>query len=192
MVESPDDPLQRAREGDPKALEALLHRYEARLTEIAQRSLGFDLRARLHVSDVVQSAAADIVRDIRTFRGDDEPAFLAWATRILENKVRGKGRYFTTLRRSAPEQSLDALDETPANEQRTPSSEVGRGEEMARVAAVIQRLPDDYRVALLLRAVDGKSAREIGEQLGRTEQATRMLLHRARAALAAELAKDES
>ena len=113
------------------------------------------------------------------------------AARILENMVRGKGRYFGARRRDAPEEPLDAMESTPPSPDRTPSSEVGRAEELERVSQAIQQLPDDYRAALLLRAVDGRSAREIGEQLGRSEKAVRMLLHRARAALAAVLSRDE-
>lgn len=186
-----ENEFRRARAGDTDAIDALLHRYEERLSVMAQRSLGRELRARLHVSDIVQSAAIDIVRDIESFRGEDERSFLAWAARILENKVRGKGRYFGARRRDADVQALEELEATPPAAVRTPSSEVGGAEEMERVAAAMQRLPDDYRTALLLRGVDGMSAREIGEKLERSEQATRMLIHRARAALAAELARTD-
>ncbi len=187
----PEDGLRRAREGDSDALEELLFRHEQQLTRIAERGLGRDLKARMHVSDIVQSAAVDIVRDIGSFRGDDEDAFLAWAARIVQNKIRGKGRYFTAHQRQQREQSLETMEVTPAGPDRTPSSEARGAELQQRVAVALRELPDDYRRALLLRSVENLSAREIGDLLGRTEHATRMLLHRARAALAAQLAEHD-
>jgi len=140
------------------------------------------------VSDVIQSVCADVVRDIHAFRGDDGKSFLAWISRILDNKIRAKGRYFSARRRQAIVEALTDDDSPLATWQsRTPSQELCRQETFNQFVAALQNLPDDYRDALLLRGVEDKSAREIGLVLGRTEQATRMLLSRARAALSLEI-----
>jgi RNA polymerase sigma-70 factor (ECF subfamily) len=56
---------------------------------------------------------------------------------------------------------------------------VGRAEETRRLQRAIGRLSDDRRQVIVLRFVDGLTAREIGAVLGRSEGAVRVLQHRA-------------
>jgi RNA polymerase sigma-70 factor (ECF subfamily) len=53
--------------------------------------------------------------------------------------------------------------------------------------SAIDRLPDRYRVVFVLRDVDGLDAAEAADCLGLTAEAVRTRLHRARAALRADL-----
>jgi RNA polymerase sigma-70 factor (ECF subfamily) len=64
---------------------------------------------------------------------------------------------------------------------------VARAEERRRLRAAIGTLPLDRRQVVLLRFVDGLSAREIGLILDRSEGAVRVLLHRALRDLAARI-----
>jgi RNA polymerase sigma-70 factor (ECF subfamily) len=52
-------------------------------------------------------------------------------------------------------------------------------EELAQVLEAVQRLPDDRREALIMRFALGMDNREIARALGRTDGATKVLLHRA-------------
>jgi RNA polymerase sigma-70 factor, ECF subfamily len=52
-------------------------------------------------------------------------------------------------------------------------------EELAQVLDAVQRLPDDRREALIMRFALGMDNREIARALGRTDGATKVLLHRA-------------
>jgi RNA polymerase sigma-70 factor (ECF subfamily) len=52
-------------------------------------------------------------------------------------------------------------------------------EELAEVLEAVQRLPDDRREALIMRFALGMDNREIARALGRTDGATKVLLHRA-------------
>ena len=52
-------------------------------------------------------------------------------------------------------------------------------EELQEVLAAVQRLPDDRREALIMRFALGMDNREIARALGRTDGATKVLLHRA-------------
>ena len=63
-----------------------------------------------------------------------------------------------------------------------------RAEDLVLVSRALEDLGEDYRQVIILRLVEGRTHKEVGELLGRTEAATRMLLSRARAALA--LARD--
>ena len=52
-------------------------------------------------------------------------------------------------------------------------------DELSRVLAGVQLLPDDRREALIMRFALGMDNREIARALGRTDGATKVLLHRA-------------
>ena len=52
-------------------------------------------------------------------------------------------------------------------------------DELARILAGVKELPDDRREALIMRFALGMDNREIARALGRTDGATKVLLHRA-------------
>jgi RNA polymerase sigma-70 factor (ECF subfamily) len=110
---------------------------------------------------------------IERFR-DDGASFRSWLFRIahneLANAVRARRR-----RRMAPLHDLSNL----ASGADDPARLVAASEEARRLRAALAALPDDRRHVLILRFVDGLSAREIGVVLGRTEGAVRVLQHRA-------------
>ena len=52
-------------------------------------------------------------------------------------------------------------------------------EELERILAAVQELPDDRREALIMRFALGMDNREIARAMGRTDGATKVLIHRA-------------
>jgi RNA polymerase sigma-70 factor (ECF subfamily) len=52
-------------------------------------------------------------------------------------------------------------------------------EELEAILAGVQQLPDDRREALIMRFALGMDNREIARALGRSDGATKVLLHRA-------------
>jgi RNA polymerase sigma-70 factor (ECF subfamily) len=52
-------------------------------------------------------------------------------------------------------------------------------DELARVLEGVKQLPDDRREALIMRFALGMDNREIARALGRTDGATKVLIHRA-------------
>ena len=63
--------------------------------------------------------------------------------------------------------------------------------ELARAWELIDSLPADRRRALVLRFVNEMSTREIGEILGRSEGATRVLIHRSLQSVARQMSRAE-
>ena len=63
----------------------------------------------------------------------------------------------------------------------TPSRNVVVREELARIEAAFDQLPDEYREVITLARIVGLSHGEIGIRSGRNETAVRKLLSRARA-----------
>jgi RNA polymerase sigma-70 factor (ECF subfamily) len=68
-----------------------------------------------------------------------------------------------------------------------PARLAGLADDARRLRAAVGALSVDRRQVIVLRFVDGLSAREIGEVLGRSEGAVRVLQHRALRDLAALL-----
>ena len=181
--------LRKARSGDREALNRLLDRNQDRLLRLARTRIGTSLKARVRTSDVLQSTYLDVLKGVGEFDGDSEEAFVAWVGRILENNIRDKGKYFGAKKRrhvaavGDPEDpGRGVLARTP-----TPSATAACSEDLLLVSRALESLPEDYRRVIMLRQVEGRSHKEAAAILERTEAATRMLLSRARAALALEL-----
>ena len=64
-------------------------------------------------------------------------------------------------------------------------------DDLKRILQCVQRLPDDRREALIMRFALGMDNREIARALGRTDGATKVLLHRAIRQLEELVMKDE-
>ena len=101
--------------------------------------------------------------------------FLAWLLRIARNAAIDAGR-----RTSAVPIDVDVPDERHAN---TPEAAILANEARTTLVAAINRLPEVQREAIALRYAARLTAREIGEVLGKTDQATQKLLSRALASL---------
>ena len=164
----PDLPDVRAAQRDRAAFGALYRRYLDRVYGYCFYLLGDhhdaeDVTARTFVAAL---AAIDGYRD-------EGATFRAWLFRIahnqLANALRSRQRH-----RAAP---LDSVAEpiAPAD----PAGLVTLAEDARGLRQALGRLPEDRRQVVVLRFVDGLSAREIGAVLGRSEGAVRVLQHRA-------------
>ena len=96
-----------------------------------------------------------------------------WLIRIAHNLAANHHR--DKARR--PEAALDAI-EPPSHPHGTERVVEGR-EELREVIERLDDLPDDRREALIMRFALGMSNREIARALGRTDGATKVLIHRA-------------
>ena len=112
---------------------------------------------------------------------DEGSTFRSWLFRIahnqLANALRARSRHRTA--------SLDAVLEPAATDD--PARLTGTADDARRLRAAVASLSDDRRQVVILRFVDGLTAREIGDVLGRSEGAVRVLQHRALRELAALL-----
>ena len=96
-----------------------------------------------------------------------------WLIRIAHNLASNYHRD----RARRPEAALDAV-EPPSHPHGTEQIVEGR-EELRLVMDRLERLSDDRREALIMRFALGMSNREIARVLGRTDGATKVLIHRA-------------
>jgi RNA polymerase sigma-70 factor (ECF subfamily) len=118
---------------------------------------------------------------------DRGATFRSWLFRIAHNQLANALRA-RSRRRTAP---LDALPE-PTSGHADPAALATLADEARRVRAAVARLPDDRRQVIVLRFVDGLTAREIGDVIGRSEGAVRVLQHRALRDLARALGREDA
>jgi RNA polymerase sigma-70 factor (ECF subfamily) len=187
--------LQRCRAGDKAAGEQLFGRYRHYLWLLAQAQLGRLVRAKSDASDIVQMTMLEAHRDFQQFSGKEEAELLAWMRRILSHNLFNEHRRYTAKRRAAArEVSLDqvcsgvehssvSLGKGLADQSPRPSQLALKRESAVAIADVLAQLPDDYRTVLMLRILEGASAEEVAERMGRTAGAVRMLQLRALGAM---------
>ena len=166
-----------AAQRDRAAFGALYRRYLDRVYGYSFYLLGDHHDAE----DVTERTFVAALAAIDRYR-DEGATFRAWLFRIahnqLVNALRSRQRHRTA--------SLEAVLEPPSHAD--PAGRVGLAEESRGLRWALEQLPEDRRQVVVLRFVDGLSAREIGSVLGRTEGAVRVLQHRALRQLAELLA----
>jgi RNA polymerase sigma-70 factor (ECF subfamily) len=190
------DLLATARAGDSKALESLLVPHLAGLTSFVRLHGGTAARGRETAADIVQSVCREAVAGIEKLRGEDEAAFRCWLYAIALNKVRDRYDYHRAKVRDIRREEPMILDSHVDDHEvlscyasfESPSKEAIVKEELARMEAAFDQLPEDHREVLSLTRIAGLSYAEVGERLGKTEGAVRQLVYRARARLAGLLA----
>jgi RNA polymerase sigma-70 factor (ECF subfamily) len=96
-----------------------------------------------------------------------------WLIRIAHNLASNYHRD----RARRPEANIEAI-EPPSHPHGTERVVEGR-EELREVMIHLDQLPEDRREALIMRFALGMSNREIARALGRTDGATKVLIHRA-------------
>jgi RNA polymerase sigma-70 factor (ECF subfamily) len=162
---------------DPRAFEALYRKYVAQVYNFAL----YELRDPHAAEDLTAQVFLRALSGLRHFREQADPpqsSFRVWLFQIARNALSNERR----RGRRHPEAPLDAALELPAADN-VHDAAAGRAEVRAALAA-IDLLPPDRRRALVLRFVNELDAREIGQVLGRSEGATRVLIHRSLQAVA--------
>lgn len=181
--ESSDEALAaHAAAGDESAFEALVGRYQARAFRLAHRLVGPDGDAQ----DVLQEAFLQVFRKLASFRG--ESRFSTWLFRIVTNAALMQRR----SRSRRPAESLEAyLPRFDANglHAATPAQlqVAARADELLDQRALaqkaregIERLPETYRAAFVLRDLEELETAEVAVVLGLEPAAVRQRVHRAR------------
>ena len=162
-----DELMARLAAGSESALEELSLRHRGRLVRLATRALGDRGRAE----DVAQETFLRVFRHARAYRPQGQ--FSSWLTtiaaRLCLNASRDRDRRLERPLAASPLVS-------PASTERSL--------ELRQVREAVGRLPSRQRLALILKAVEGLSYREIALALECTETDVANAVFRARKALA--------
>lgn len=166
-----DELVDAARHGDQPAFEELVRRTHADTYALARRLVTDPDDAR----DVVQDAYLRAYRSIRKFRGDAQ--FTTWMHRITANCA----STHLGQRRRHRHDELDEEGIVPdQNPDRDPEARADATLLRDRLEVAIADLPPRLRAVVVLRDIYDLNHAEIAEQLGITESAAKVRLHRAR------------
>jgi RNA polymerase sigma-70 factor (ECF subfamily) len=171
-----DLPLLRAAQADPAAFEALYRMHVDGVYSYAFYQLGDHHDAE----DVTERTFLAALAALPGFE-ERGATVRSWLYRIAHNAIANQHRT-RARRRTEP---LDAVAERRAPDD--VGGAVERRDELRRVRAALRQISDERRRVIILRFVDELSCREIGEVVGRSEGAVRVLLHRALRELHARL-----
>ena len=158
--------------GDRAAFDSVCREYQARLLATIRRMLGRASRERIEPEDILQDAFATAWASRAEFVWQGPDSFLRWLEGIARHRALHLSR--RELRRA---QLLEL--HRPDEEQVSPSRGARRVERFERLKAAVDSLPPQYRDVLRLARLEGRSVREIAEDLGKTESAVKNLLLRA-------------
>jgi RNA polymerase sigma-70 factor (ECF subfamily) len=169
--------IREAQQGQREAYAALAERYYDRL----YRWLCHLTRDRHTAEDLVQETFLKAFTALDRFRTGSN--FQAWIFRIAHNN-------WVNQRRSAARQREALPDNLPGPDD-DPAVEAAQRETHARIGRAVQELPPEFRAALLLRAEENLSFRQIAEVLGLTEETARWRVFKARQKLLSALALEQ-
>lgn len=181
--------LAQAKSGEAKALEVVLDRLAEKLRPELTRLAGTKLKSKLRPSDLLQEAFLEVVRRLPRFEGENEEQLVGWARVILLNTVRKQARDLGATKRKAPDRpsQLAVLARSLHKPSPTPSSLAIDAEKVGALETAIAELREEHQLVIEAILLDERPVEEVALELGRTVPATRMLLSRARAALALSL-----
>lgn len=179
--------VSRCREGDSLAFEELVRKYQQSLLNLIYHYIGH----RNDVEDVAQKIFTKVYFALPKF--DIKRPFFPWLYRIAINQCydelrrirRQKVRTFSELsfEETNSVENLISQNEVPA------ISDEDRQELNALLRRVLDQLPDQQRLAIVLRDLEGIPYVKMAEILKCSEQAARLKVFRARIRLRTLLEK---
>ncbi len=175
-------------DGNTNAFEDLVLEYQSQVYHIALKMTGNEEDA----FDLSQETFLKAFRTLKSFRG--ESGFGSWLYRMAANLSID---FLRKRKRRTPEQilPLDEPDEVGRPRELPdlryePQSELERKELRSQVQEGLRRLPEEQRLILILRDVEGFSYQEIGDILKLELGTVKSRIYRARARLAALLTEE--
>ncbi len=155
--------IRKSRLGDIDAFEQLILRYEKRIYAIAYKYMGNHEDA----GDMAQDALLKAYQAIGSFRGD--AAFGTWLGKITANRCLDELRKRKHLQTTSLDEALEleegSVQKEIESQAATPEEHVIEQETANYMQQLIHELKDEYRVAIILRELEGHSYEEIAEML---------------------------
>ena len=176
--------VERVQNGDKKAFDLLVLKYQLRLSKLISRFL----RNQSDVPDVLQETFIKAYRALPAFRGDS--AFYTWIYRIAINTAKN---HLVSSSRKSPPGSIDVQDAEDygasdwLKEYATPERELLAQELHNTVKLAINDLPTDLKDAITLREIEGLSYEEIAQVVDCPVGTVRSRIFRAREAIDARM-----
>jgi RNA polymerase sigma-70 factor, ECF subfamily len=169
------DAIERAKQGDAEAFQALYDRHKRRVYSLCLRMTANTAEAE----DLAQEAFLQLYRKIGTFRG--ESAFSTWLHRLSVNVV-----LMHLRKKSLPVVSLEETTQGGSDED-TPKKDFGADDvalagsiDRLQLQRAVDSLPPGYRMIFVLHDVEGYEHNEIAGIVGCSIGNSKSQLHKAR------------
>lgn len=148
--------LERARNGDDEAFSLLIENYEKYVYNVILRIV----EEKEEAKDIAQETFIKAYMSIKTFRKDS--SFRTWIYRIAVNTAMD---YLRKKVRSEVNLVTAAEDELEIKSFQTPEEVIEQKLTVEMVRREISKLPVDYKIALILRDIEGMNYEEIASIL---------------------------
>jgi len=182
-----------AREGDQSAINQLYSVYAERVRWMVRFRMSKELRSKLESMDLVQETLIRAFSGLDGFTYSNEGDFVRWISRIAENELRGNLKKLHAEKRDIrKEVQVDYFRSSVEGgrigsygpiQTTTPSVILSEKEDLAKLEKAIDELKPEYREIIILTKIEEFSYQEIGQKLGKSSDAVRMLATRAMAEL---------
>lgn len=172
--------VERVQKGDKRAFDLLVGKYQHKIVSLISRYVSDHAEAL----DVAQEAFIKAYKAIGRFRGDS--AFYTWMYRIAINTAKN---HLVSQSRRPPSSDVDAQDaeqfhvDTRLKDRASPEHELLKEEIERTIHDAISELPDDLRVAITLREMEGMSYEDIATTMDCPIGTVRSRIFRAREAI---------
>ena len=172
--------VERVQSGEKAAFDILVRKYEHKLANVISRYI----HDQSEVLDVAQDAFIKAYRALPNFRGDS--AFYTWLYRIAINTAKN---HLVAASRRPPKDDINAEEAeqfdagSGLKEYATPERLALRSELAGTIQDAIEALPEELRVAIVLRELEGLSYEEIASAMDCPIGTVRSRIFRARDAI---------
>jgi len=175
---SSEDLMARIAKGDDEAFEILVTRHQTSVLNLIYRFLG----DRTQAKDLAQEVLLRVWQGAKSYK--PEAKFTTWVYRITTNLClnelkSSRRRGWFPFHRSDEDNVISIEDVSPDG---SPSAEdvLLAGERNRQISAALKGLPENQRMALILKRYDDLSYQEIAQILGCSVSAVESLLVRAK------------
>ena len=177
--------VERVQAGDKRAFDLLVKKYQHKIIGLISRYVYDHHESK----DVAQETFIKAYRALPNFRGDS--AFYTWLYRIAINTAKN---HLVSRGRRPPDTDVDVEDaqyfesDSDLRDIENPENALYRDELQRVINQVLEKLPEDLRVALTLREFEGLSYEEIANVMDCPVGTVRSRIFRAREAIDNEIA----
>lgn len=178
-----DELIEKSRQGDLVAFEALIAKYEKKVYTIAFRFMGNHADA----SDLAQEAFIRVYKSLNSFRA--EASFLTWLNHIVANVCRDDLRKRKKQNTVSLEEVKELKKTNLAASQNIPEETIMLKERQEALQDVINSLPVDFKWIIIMREFQDFSYEEIASQIGCSIGTVKSRLSRARQLLREKVLK---
>ncbi len=180
-----EDLMARIAQGDNEAFEILVNRHQASVLNLIYRFIG----DRTQAKDLAQEVFIRVWKSAKTYKR--EAKFTTWLYRITANlcfnelKSSRRKKWFQFLRLG--DQHEETIEDTLVDDSPSPEDLLLEKERSRQISDALQGLPDNQRMALILKRYDDLSYQEIAQILDCSVSAVESLLVRAKRSLQEKL-----